>query len=196
MSDTLEELKNMVEDQTYLKFDSETEEKLIVGYFYKDRSTFLRLAQYMTTTNWQKHSLFNNKYLQFLVNICYAYSNAYKKMPAEKTVFSMIEKKITDKTMFIFDEPTTGLHTYDVDKLMKMIEKIVDIGATAVIIEHNLDVIKMADYIIDLGPNGGDGGGQIVATGTPEEVMLNENSATAPYLKKVLVGSWSKKNIE
>lgn len=86
--------------------------------------------------------------------------------------------------MFIFDEPTTGLHTYDVDKLMKMIEKIVDIGATAVIIEHNLDVIKMADYIIDLGPNGGDGGGQIVATGTPEEVMLNENSATAPYLKK------------
>ena len=79
---------------------------------------------------------------------------------------------------------------------MKMIEKIVDIGATAVIIEHNLDVIKMADYIIDLGPNGGDGGGQIVATGTPEEVMLNENSATAPYLKKVLVGSWSKKNIE
>lgn len=97
MSDTLEELKNMVEDQTYLKFDSETEEKLIVGYFYKDRSTFLRLAQYLTTTNWQKHSLFNNKYLQFLVNICYAYSNAYKKMPAEKTVFSMIEKKITDE---------------------------------------------------------------------------------------------------
>ena len=109
---------------------------------------------------------------------------------------SELHKKITDKTMFIFDEPTTGLHTYDVDKLMKMIEKIVDIGATAVIIEHNLDVIKMADYIIDLGPNGGDGGGQIVATGTPEEVMLNENSATAPYLKKVLVGSWSKKNIE
>lgn len=97
---------------------------------------------------------------------------------------SELHKKITDKTMFIFDEPTTGLHTYDVDKLMKMIEKIVDIGATAVIIEHNLDVIKMADYIIDLGPNGGDGGGQIVATGTPEEVMLNENSATAPYLKK------------
>ena len=105
---------------------------------------------------------------------------------------SELHKRITDKTLFIFDEPTTGLHTYDVDKLMKMIEKIVDTGATAVIIEHNLDVIKMADYIIDLGPNGGDEGGRIVATGTPEEVMNNLLSATAPFLKKVLVGEWSK----
>ena len=73
---------------------------------------------------------------------------------------SELHKKITDKTIFIFDEPTTGLHTYDVDQLMKMIENIVDMKATAVIIEHNLDVIKLADYIIDLGPNGGDDGGQ------------------------------------
>ncbi len=107
---------------------------------------------------------------------------------------SELHKKITDKTLFIFDEPTTGLHTYDVDKLMKMIEKIVDAGATAIIIEHNLDVIKMADYIIDLGPNGGDDGGTVVATGTPEEVMNNPLSATAPFLKNVLVGKWSKNN--
>ena len=75
---------------------------------------------------------------------------------------------------------------------MKMIEKIVDTGATAVIIEHNLDVIKMADHIIDLGPNGGDDGGNIVVVGTPEEIMDHPVSATAPYLKKVLVGEWSK----
>ena len=79
-------------------------------------------------------------------------------------------KKLLIKQSLFFDEPTTGLHTYDVDQLMKMIENIVDMKATAVIIEHNLDVIKLADYIIDLGPNGGDDGGQIIATGTPEEV--------------------------
>lgn len=106
---------------------------------------------------------------------------------------SELHKKITDKTIFIFDEPTTGLHTYDVDQLMKMIENIVDMKATAVIIEHNLDVIKLADYIIDLGPNGGDDGGQVIATGTPEEVMENPDSYTGYYLKKVLVGNWSKK---
>ncbi len=105
---------------------------------------------------------------------------------------SELHKKITDKTIFIFDEPTTGLHTYDVDRLMKMIEHIVDMKATVVVIEHNLDVIKLADYIIDLGPNGGDDGGQIIATGTPEEVMENENSYTGQFLKKVLVGDWSK----
>lgn len=108
---------------------------------------------------------------------------------------SELHKKITDKTLFIFDEPTTGLHSYDVDKLMKMINKIVDAGATAVVIEHNLDVIKIADHIIDLGPNGGDEGGTIVATGTPEEVMENQISATAPFLKKVLVGEWSKNEL-
>lgn len=108
---------------------------------------------------------------------------------------SELHKKITDKTLFIFDEPTTGLHSYDVDKLMKMINKIVDAGATAVVIEHNLDVIKIADHIIDLGPNGGDEGGTIVATGTPEEVMENQISATAPFLKKVLVGEWSKNKL-
>lgn len=105
---------------------------------------------------------------------------------------SELHKKITDKSLFIFDEPTTGLHSYDVDRLMKMINNIVDMGGTAVIIEHNLDVIKLADHIIDLGPNGGDGGGEIIATGTPEEIIKCDNSATGYYLKKVLIGEWNK----
>ncbi len=105
---------------------------------------------------------------------------------------SELHKKITSRTLFIFDEPTTGLHSYDVDKLMKMINHIVDIGGTAVIIEHNLDVIKLADHIIDLGPNGGDAGGYIIATGTPEEIMECEESSTGFYLKKVIKGDWSK----
>lgn len=99
---------------------------------------------------------------------------------------SELHKKVTENTMFIFDEPTTGLHTYDVDKLMKMIQKIVKLGASVVIIEHNLDVIKLADYIIDLGPSGGNKGGHIIATGTPEEIVKCEDSLTGKYLKKVL----------
>lgn len=99
---------------------------------------------------------------------------------------SELHKRITDKTMFIFDEPTTGLHTYDIDKLMKMITNIVNMGASVVIIEHNLDVIKLADHIIDLGPGGGNRGGYIVASGTPEEIANNNDSATGQYLKKVL----------
>lgn len=106
---------------------------------------------------------------------------------------SELHKKITNKTLFIFDEPTTGLHSYDVNRLMKMINQIVDLGGTAVIIEHNLDVIKLADYIIDLGPNGGDEGGTIIATGTPEEIANCNLSSTGYYLRKVLTGEWSKK---
>ncbi|MGM9899974.1 MAG: excinuclease ABC subunit UvrA [Bacilli bacterium] len=99
---------------------------------------------------------------------------------------SELYKKLTDKTLFIFDEPTTGLHTYDVDKLMTMVQNIVKMNASVVIIEHNLDVIKLADYIIDLGPTGGNKGGYIIAKGTPEEVIQNPQSATGVYLKKVL----------
>ena len=99
---------------------------------------------------------------------------------------SELQKKATGKTMFVLDEPTTGLHMDDVYKLIRIIDRIVDNGDTVVVIEHNLDVIKCADYIIDLGPDGGDNGGQIVATGTPEEVSEVENSYTGQYLKKVL----------
>ena len=84
------------------------------------------------------------------------------------------------------DEPTTGLHTDDVSRLIKILQRIVAHGDTVLIIEHNLDVIKVADYIIDLGPEGGNGGGTIVATGTPEEVAKNPKSYTGQYLKGVL----------
>lgn len=99
---------------------------------------------------------------------------------------SELSKRSTGKTLYILDEPTTGLHFADVDRLMKVLDKLVDAGNTVVIIEHNLDVIKKADYIIDLGPEGGDKGGEIVICGTPEEVAEYEDSYTGEFLKKVL----------
>ena len=97
-----------------------------------------------------------------------------------------LQKKATGKSVFILDEPTTGLHTDDIKKLLEILNSIVDNGDTVIVIEHNLDVIKVADYIIDLGPEGGDGGGKIVCTGTPEEIVKNKNSYTGLYLKKYL----------
>ena len=97
-----------------------------------------------------------------------------------------LQKKATGKTLFILDEPTTGLHTDDVRKLIDVIDRIVNNGDTVVMIEHNLDMIKVADYIIDLGPEGGDKGGNIVALGTPEEISKVSNSYTGEYLNKVL----------
>ena len=97
-----------------------------------------------------------------------------------------LQKKPTGKSLFILDEPTTGLHTDDIKKLLVILQRIVDNGDTVIVIEHNLDVIKVADYIIDLGPDGGDGGGTIVATGTPEEVSKNPKSYTGECLISVL----------
>ena len=97
-----------------------------------------------------------------------------------------LEKRPTGKTLYILDEPTTGLHTDDVAKLLKVLEALVSNGDTVLVIEHNLDVIKMADYIIDIGPDGGDNGGEIVASGTPEEVAKNPRSYTGEYLKEIL----------
>ena len=97
-----------------------------------------------------------------------------------------LSKRSTGKTIYVLDEPTTGLHTYDVDKLISILNRLVDAGNTVVVIEHNLDVIKVADYIIDLGPEGGDEGGQIVVKGTPEAVAKNEKSYTGKFLKKIL----------
>ena len=96
-----------------------------------------------------------------------------------------LSKRSTGKTLYILDEPTTGLHSYDVDKLISILDKLRDGGNTVIVIEHNLDVIKVADYIVDLGPEGGDGGGTIIATGTPEEVAENKNSYTGQFLKKM-----------
>ena len=88
--------------------------------------------------------------------------------------------------MYILDEPTTGLHTADVAKLLEVLQKLCDAGNTVLVIEHNLDVIKSADHIIDLGPEGGDGGGTIVAEGTPEHVAKVEGSYTGQYLARIL----------
>jgi excinuclease ABC subunit A len=95
-----------------------------------------------------------------------------------------LSKRSTGKTIYILDEPTTGLHVADVHKLIDVLQQLVEIGNTVLVIEHNLDVIKTADYIIDLGPEGGDKGGEVVATGTPEEVAACEKSYTGQYLKK------------
>ncbi|MFR7349625.1 excinuclease ABC subunit UvrA [Peptoniphilus sp.] len=97
-----------------------------------------------------------------------------------------LSKRGTGNTIYILDEPTTGLHTADIHMLIEVLQELVDRGNTVVVIEHNLDVIKTADHIIDLGPEGGSGGGTIVATGRPEEVVKNKNSYTGKYLKKVL----------
>ncbi len=97
-----------------------------------------------------------------------------------------LQKKATGKTLFVLDEPTTGLHTDDIKRLLAILQKIVDNGDTVVVIEHNLDVIKVADYIIDLGPEGGDGGGTVVAVGTPEEVSKVKESYTGYFLNKIL----------
>ena len=97
-----------------------------------------------------------------------------------------LQKKPTGKSIFILDEPTTGLHSDDIKKLLLILKRIVDNGDTVLIIEHNLDVIKVADYIIDLGPDGGDGGGKVIVTGTPETVSKCKNSYTGEFLKKIL----------
>ena len=97
-----------------------------------------------------------------------------------------LQKKPTGKSIFILDEPTTGLHSDDIKKLLAILNRIVDNGDTVLVIEHNLDVIKVADYLIDLGPDGGNLGGEIVATGTPEEVAKNPKSYTGMFLKKIL----------
>lgn len=97
-----------------------------------------------------------------------------------------LSKRATGRTIYILDEPTTGLHTADVHKLIEVLQKLADGGNTVLVIEHNLYVIKTADHIIDLGPEGGDGGGTIVCTGTPEEIAACDRSYTGQYLRKML----------
>ena len=99
---------------------------------------------------------------------------------------SELHKRSTGRSIYILDEPTTGLHVDDISRLLKVLNRIVENGDTVVIIEHNLDVIKTADHIIDLGPEGGEGGGTLIATGTPEEIAQNNGSYTGQYLKPVL----------
>ena len=97
-----------------------------------------------------------------------------------------LSRRSTGKTISILDEPTTGLHFEDVNKLISILQKLTDGGNSVVVIEHNLDVIKNADYIIDMGPEGGDGGGTVIATGTPEEVAKQKQSYTGQFIKRML----------
>jgi excinuclease ABC subunit A len=97
-----------------------------------------------------------------------------------------LSRRATGRTLYILDEPTTGLHFHDVAKLLEVLHELVDNGNTVVVIEHNLEVIKTADWIIDLGPEGGDGGGEIVAEGPPEAIIKVPASHTGHYLKEVL----------
>jgi excinuclease ABC subunit A len=97
-----------------------------------------------------------------------------------------LSRRDTGKTFYILDEPTTGLHFADIERLLNVLHRLVDAGNTVVVIEHNLDVLKTADHIIDLGPEGGDKGGEVVAAGTPEEIVRNPRSYTGQYLKRVL----------
>jgi len=97
-----------------------------------------------------------------------------------------LAKRATGRTLYILDEPTTGLHFHDVAKLLEVLHELVANGNTVVVIEHNLEVIKTADWIIDLGPEGGDGGGEIVAAGTPEDIVKAKRSYTGEFLKPVL----------
>ena len=98
-------------------------------------------------------------------------------------------KRDTGKTLYVLDEPTTGLHFYDVEKLLMVLHRLRDKGNSLIVIEHNLDVIKTADWVIDLGPEGGDDGGLIIATGTPDDIVKNKNSHTGIFLKNKLKGS-------
>ena len=97
-----------------------------------------------------------------------------------------LSKRATGRTLYILDEPTTGLHFHDVAKLLEVLHEMVDTGNTVVVIEHNLEVIKTADWVIDLGPEGGDGGGEIVGVGTPEDIAANPRSHTGAFLKGVM----------
>ena len=99
---------------------------------------------------------------------------------------SELSKRGTGKTLYILDEPTTGLHFADVQKLLEVLNRLVNLGNTVVVIEHNMDVIKNSDWLIDLGPEGGDEGGTVVSTGAPEDVAKAPGSYTGKYLKKLL----------
>jgi excinuclease ABC subunit A len=107
-------------------------------------------------------------------------------------ISSELYRPHVEKTIYLLDEPSIGLHYEDIAKLIEILNKLVDKGNTVVLIEHNLDIVKCADYVIDIGPEGGTGGGNLVASGTPEQVATNPNSHTGHYLKKILKRSKDK----
>ena len=104
-----------------------------------------------------------------------------------RSLASELHRRSTGRSLYILDEPTTGLHVDDISRLLKVLQRLVENGDTVLVIEHNLDVIKAVDYMVDLGPEGGDKGGSIIATGTPEEIIEVEASYTGQYLRPVLL---------
>ena len=171
------------------RYNSET---LEVKYKGKSIYDVLEMRVEEALEFFENHPKVKNK-LQMLQDVGLSYIKLGQSAPtlsggeaARVKLAKELQKKPTGKSLFILDEPTTGLHSEDIKKLLAILQRIVDNGDTVIVIEHNLDVIKVSDYIIDLGPEGGDEGGQIVATGTPEEVAKVKTSYTGQFLKKIL----------
>ena len=171
------------------RFNKET---LEVKYKDKTIHDVLQMRVEEAVEFFENHSKIKRK-LQVLMDVGLGYIKLGQPAPtlsggeaSRVKLAKELQKKPTGKSVFILDEPTTGLHSDDIKKLLTIINRIVDNGDTVIIIEHNLDVIKVADHIIDLGPEGGDDGGEIVITGTPEEVVKCDKSYTGKYLKTVL----------
>lgn len=171
------------------RYNSET---LQIKYKGKNIYEVLEMTVEEALDFFENHPKIKNK-LQMLSDVGLSYIKLGQPAPtlsggeaARIKLAKELQKKPTGKSLFILDEPTTGLHTDDIKKLLVILNRIVDGGDTVIVIEHNLDVIKVADYIIDLGPEGGDGGGNIVASGTPEEVVDCKESYTGKFLKPYL----------
>ena len=171
------------------RFNSET---LDIKFKGKNINDVLNMRVEEAYEFFENHAKVKNK-LQVLMDVGLGYVKLGQSAPTLSggeagriKLAKELQKKATGKSIFILDEPTTGLHTYDISKLINILQRIVENGDTVIVIEHNLDVIKVADYIIDLGPDGGDGGGTIVATGTPEEVAKVKESYTGIYLNRIL----------
>ncbi|MCM1444348.1 MAG: excinuclease ABC subunit UvrA [Candidatus Amulumruptor caecigallinarius] len=171
------------------RFNSET---LSIKYKGKNIYDILEMRVEEAYEFFENHPKVKNK-LKVLMDVGLTYIKLGQIAPtlsggeaARVKLAKELQKKPTGKSLFILDEPTTGLHTHDIKKLLVILNRIVDNGDTVVVIEHNLDVIKVSDYIIDLGPEGGDGGGTVVATGTPEDVSKVSESYTGQFLKPLL----------
>ena len=161
---------------------------------YKDKN----ISDVLNMTVEEAHEFFNAvpsiaRRLQTLLDVGLGYirlgqsATTLSGGEAQRVKLSLeLSKRDTGRTLYILDEPTTGLHFHDIDMLLKVIHRLRDQGNTVVIIEHNLDVIKTADWIVDLGPEGGAGGGQIIATGTPEDIAKEKASMTGKYLGSML----------
>ena len=168
------------------------QETLKIKYKDKNIADVLDMRVHEALKFFENHSKIKNK-LQVLEDVGLGYVKLGQSAPtlsggeAERVKLAKeLQKKATGKTLFVLDEPTTGLHTDDIKRLLAILQKIVDNNDTVIVIEHNLDVIKCADYIIDLGKEGGDLGGEIIATGTPEDISKEKNSYTGQFLKKIL----------